>query len=84
MKLIFRPLIACAALAILAAGCENRTSSSASVIAVSATGMISASVTDKWLGKWRRPEATFLQLDGGNGKCEVTIRNLDGSFTFHG
>ncbi len=84
MKLTFRSLIACAALAMLAAGCENRTSDSVPVTAVSAPGSTSASVADKWLGKWRGPEATFLQLDGGNGKYEVTIRNLDGSRTFHG
>ena len=84
MNLTFPSLIACAAVAMLAAGCENRTSGSAPVIAAGAPGKTPASVTDKWLGKWRGPEATFLQLDGGNGKYEVTIRNLDGSLTFHG
>lgn len=84
MKLTFRSLIACAALAMLAAGCENRSSGSAPVIAASTSGTTSAPVTDKWLGKWRGPEATFLQLDGDNGKYYVTILNLDGPRTFHG
>ena len=43
-----------------------------------------APVADKWLGKWNGPEATFLELVGGNGKYKVTIQNLDGPRTFEG
>jgi hypothetical protein len=59
-------------------------SGSVPVIAASAPGATSASVADKWLSKWIGPEGTFLQLDGGNGKYEITIGNLDAPRTFHG
>lgn len=40
--------------------------------------------TDKWLGQWNGPEGTFLRLEGGQGKYEITIQNLDGPRTFQG
>jgi hypothetical protein len=40
--------------------------------------------TDRWLGQWTGPEGTFLKLAGGQGRYEVTIRNLDGPRTFAG
>ena len=40
--------------------------------------------TDKWLGQWNGPEGTFLRLEGGSGRYEITIQNLDGPRTFHG
>jgi hypothetical protein len=40
--------------------------------------------TDKWLGQWTGPEGTFLRLDGGDGKYQVTIQDLDGPKTFQG
>ena len=80
----FRLLIACATLALLGTGCEDRKSGSAQVIAANTPGKSSAPVADKWLGKWSGPEGTFLQLAGGNGKYEVTIQNLDGPRTFEG
>jgi hypothetical protein len=40
--------------------------------------------TDQWLGQWNGPEGTFLRLEGGNGKYEITIQNLDGPRTFPG
>ena len=80
----YRLLIACATLALLGTGCEDRKSVSAQVIAANTPGKTSAPVADKWLGKWSGPEGTFLQLAGGNGKYEVTIQNLDGPRTFQG
>jgi hypothetical protein len=40
--------------------------------------------TDAWLGRWIGPEGTFLLLEGGNGRYEVTIQNLDGARVFQG
>lgn len=40
--------------------------------------------TDRWLGQWNGPEGTFLRINGGQGKYEVTIQNLDGPRTFQG
>ena len=84
INLTFRSLIACATLALLVTGCENRNSSSVPVIAANSPGTTSAPVADKWIGRWSGPEGTFLQLAGGNGKYEVTIQNLDGPRTFQG
>lgn len=80
----FRSLIACATLALLFTGCDDRKSGSAKVIAASSPDTTSAPVADNWLGKWSGPEGTFLQLIGSNGKYEVTIQNLDGPRTFQG
>ncbi len=30
--------------------------------------------TDAWLGRWTVPEVTFLLLEGGDGRYEVTIQ----------
>jgi len=43
-----------------------------------------AAPTDRWLGQWTGPEGTFLELAGGQGRYEVTVRNLDGPRTFAG
>jgi hypothetical protein len=40
--------------------------------------------TDQWLGQWNGPEGTFLRLEGGQGRYEITIQDLDGPETFHG
>jgi hypothetical protein len=40
--------------------------------------------TDAWLGRWIGPEGTFLLLEGGNGRYEVTIQNLNGPRVFRG
>ena len=40
--------------------------------------------TDQWLGQWNGPEGTFLRVDGGKGKYEITLQNLDGPQVFHG
>ena len=40
--------------------------------------------TDKWLGQWNGPEGTFLRLEGGKGKYEITIQDLDGPQRYQG
>lgn len=35
-----------------------------------------------WLGLWRGPEATYLEVSGGPGTYTVTVRNLDGPRSF--
>lgn len=52
--------------------------------ACSRHGTSSEAATDRWLGRWNGPEGTFLRLDGGSGKYEVTIQNLDGPQTYQG
>ena len=79
-----RSLILGVTLTLIFAGCEDRRSNSAQVVAASAPSKTTAPATDKWQGKWNAPEGTFLQLAGGNGKYEVTIQNLDGPRTFQG
>ncbi|MEC5218621.1 hypothetical protein RCH09_003595 [Actimicrobium sp. GrIS 1.19] len=82
MNFPYRSLLAGVALTMLVAACEQRASTSGSA----ATAPVAPTVpeTDKWLGKWIGPEATFVQLAGGNGKYDITIQNLDGPRTFKG
>jgi hypothetical protein len=54
-------------------GCTDRGSNSSA-----------GQATDPWLGQWNGPEGTFLKLEGGKGKYQVTIQNLDGPRTFSG
>ena len=84
MNTTLRSSIACATLALLVIGCDDRKSGAAQVVAASSSDTASAPVTDRWLGKWSGPEGTFLQLARSNGKYEVTIQNLDGPRTFPG
>lgn len=37
---------------------------------------------DGWLGKWNGPEATYLDISGGKGVYQITIKNLDAARTF--
>lgn len=84
MKSKYRWMPACTTLVLLAAGCTDRMKGPAPAIAASSAGTNAAPVTDKWLGKWRGPEGTFLQLSGGSGTYEVVVQNLDGPRTFRG
>lgn len=84
MNATLRSLTASLALALLVIGCTDRNTNSKQVIAAGSGDTSSTPVADKWLGKWNGPEGTFLQLVGGNGKYDVTIRNLDGSRIFQG
>jgi hypothetical protein len=44
----------------------------------------SASLTDRWNGKWLGPEGTFLEIAGSGEKYQIVVRNLDGARTFDG
>jgi hypothetical protein len=66
-------------------GCASNDNRPAAPAQSAPTGSTSpASVTDRWVGKWRGPEGTFLQIAGGGGEYTITIRNLDGPRTFDG
>jgi hypothetical protein len=59
----------------------------ATLVAVGCSGGdsgTSSGATDAWLGRWIGPEGTFLLLEGGNGRYDVTIQNLDGPRVFSG
>jgi hypothetical protein len=64
-------------------GCADRNASSDSINSANSTGS-SAPATDAWLGQWNGPEGTFLRLEGGKGRYEVTIQDLDGPRTYQG
>ncbi len=72
------------ALALLVAGCNERSAGPAQEKAASPITGTATPASDKWLGKWNGPEGTFLLLAGGSGKYTVTIQNLDGPRTFPG
>lgn len=38
--------------------------------------------TDQWVGHWKGPEGTFLEISGAQGKYQVIIQNLDGPITY--
>lgn len=40
--------------------------------------------TDAWLGRWRGPEGTYLEVEGGGGLYQLTIADLDGPRAFEG
>lgn len=71
-------------MAIVAAGCGDRTANPGQVATQASSEANSTPVTDKWLGKWIGPEGTYLQIAGAHGRYEITIRNLDGPRTFQG
>ena len=77
-------LLACTAVVLFVTGCNDRMAGSAPASAASSANTASTPVSDKWLGKWRGPEGTFLQLVGGGGRYELTVQNLDGPRTFQG
>lgn len=70
-------------LAVLLAACHERPREASPAPAASAP-LAAAPAADQWLGKWNGPEGTFLELKGGGGRYEVTVRNLDGPRTFPG
>jgi hypothetical protein len=70
-------------LAVLLAACQERPREASPAPAASAP-LAAAPAADQWLGQWNGPEGTFLELKGGGGRYEVTVRNLDGPRTFPG
>jgi len=49
-----------------------------------ATSAAASAPTDSWIGRWKGPEATFLEISGGKGSYEIEIMDLDRARTFHG
>lgn len=72
------------ALTLAVAGCQERPATPVSAAPEPAPVPAQAPATDRWLGQWNGPEGTFLKIDGGQGKYEVTVRNLDGPRSFAG
>ncbi len=76
------------ALTLALAACQERTAAPAPPAPASAPAPAPVPAptpaTDRWLGQWNGPEGTFLKLEGGDGKYQVTVRNLDGPRTFAG
>ncbi len=68
------------------AGCKQQPAEAPSAApttpSAAATPPAAAAATDRWLGQWNGPEGTLLRLDGGAGKYQLTIQNLDGPRTF--
>ena len=65
-------------------GCTDRDASTDSGNAATSNVTSPVPATDKWLGQWNGPEGTFLRLEGGKGKYEITIQDLDGPRTYQG
>jgi hypothetical protein len=90
MNIPFLSLTASMVLAMSVAGCQDRGTDAAAPPAASSPPATSPApaaskpAADQWVGQWNGPEGTFLQIGGGGGQYEVTIRNLDGPRTFAG
>ena len=77
-------LITCFMLVLILNACEDRKPSPIPSTPASSPSNESSLNADNLLGKWIRPEGTFLQLAGGDGNYEIIIQNLDGPRTFQG
>lgn len=79
------PAILLSAAALLAA-CSDETSKPVAVPAPvpAPTPAATTAAADGWLGRWNGPEGTYLDLAGGQGRYEITIRDLDGPKTYQG
>ena len=84
MKRRYPSLAAHLAFTLVLFGCTDRNADSGSINAPSSSDASSEATTDKWLGQWNGPEGTFLRLEGGKGRYEITIQNLDGPRTYPG
>jgi hypothetical protein len=84
MKGRYQSLAAPLALTLVLFGCADRDTDSGSSNAASSNATSLDPATDKWLGQWNGPEGTFLRLEGGKGRYEITIQDLDGPRTYQG
>jgi hypothetical protein len=48
------------------------------------TENIALGITDSWIGEWKGPEGTMLNIDGAEGLYNIIITNLDGPTTYQG
>jgi hypothetical protein len=84
MKFRYLSLVGYLAFTLTHFGCTDRSVDSHQNEAPGSSAASSDAEPDKWLGQWTGPEGTFLRLEGGKGKYDVTIQNLDGPRTFQG
>jgi hypothetical protein len=84
MKHSYPLLTASLTLALVLGGCTDRHVPSDSVNPVNSNEAGAAHAPDEWLGKWNGPEGTSLLLEGGRGKYQITIQDLDGPRTYQG
>jgi hypothetical protein len=84
MKRRYLSLVGYLTFTLILFGCTDRNVDSGSIKAPSSSVASSDPATDKWLGQWNGPEGTFLRLEGGKGRYEITIQNLDGPRTYQG
>ena len=84
MKRRVRSLTALLTCTLLLAACTDRSPRSDWLDPVNSGDTSATPATDEWLGQWNGPEGTFLRLEGGKGKYEITIQNLDGPRTYQG
>ena len=77
-------LAASLTLTLVLGGCSDRNAPSDSTNAVNSSDTSTSPATDTWLGQWNGPEGTFLRLEGGKGRYDITIQDLDGPRTYQG
>ena len=71
-----------ATLAALGSGCAP--DDSAPTAGNGAASASASATTDAWVGRWNGPEGTYLDVAGGNGRYEITVKDLDRARTFPG
>ena len=69
---------------LLLVGCTDHNAGSESTNVVNSSDTSTDPATDEWLGQWNGPEGTFLRIEGGKGRYEITIQDLDGPRTYQG
>jgi hypothetical protein len=85
MQRLVASFLLAALLSAIVSGCAKhdpetvQTSSEASSEPASAPSM-----TDGWIGRWTGVEGTYLEIAGGSGVYEITIKDLDAARTFKG
>jgi len=73
-----------AAVALLAAGCDNRQSPPAPAAAAAPPAVSVPAVPPDWLGRWTGPEGSWLEITRTDDTYMVTVMNLDGARSFPG
>jgi hypothetical protein len=86
MRMKSTPLIlsALAPLALLLPACTSREPQPPDANMATSSAATADSDIDRWIGQWNGPEGTFLRIAGGQGRYEITIRNLDGPSIYRG
>jgi hypothetical protein len=82
VKRRYKLLAASLTVTLVLGGCTDRNAPSDD--AVNSSDTTTSPATDEWLGQWNGPEGTFLRLEGGKGRYDITIQDLDGPRTYQG